>query len=431
MDWGFGNPNKTATLIALIMIAVWLLGYVHRWGFWTALALFTGFGFCLILTESRGGLVALMIGGLIVLAWTPRPFPPWRLVSLLVACCALAIFAFVIHAQSRYVQEFSGEDRSVDNRLLIWEQVPTMIHDAPNGWGLGRSGDAYMQWYQPITRGEGYRTLVNSHLTWLTELDWPGRIVYVSAWAAIFIIVWPSSGQRWFSVPLGIWIAFAICASFSSVAEARSLWMIPLSALASVVTARFRYSLWPKTDVWLWGSLASSAMVAAIFLVGTLPSPPSSIHCPQPGVVTLGTASPRIWIVAPSRSVLGEHYGHEVRRGFAANTTFNETGLGIVSSLKNAPANQTLVFSGQVPSAWETLHPIRIILINPKPPSTETLQALLANPSITVIVGEFSQNEDYWSEQAQDHPNIKLQLVPGSEDYIPNWMQEIATAIKG
>jgi hypothetical protein len=54
MDWGLGNPNKTAALIALIMIAVWILGYIRDWGFWVALALFTGFGVCLILTQSRG-----------------------------------------------------------------------------------------------------------------------------------------------------------------------------------------------------------------------------------------------------------------------------------------------------------------------------------------------------------------------------------------
>src|ERR1700722_6908987 len=136
MDWGFGNPNKTATLIALIMIAVWILGYVRRGGFWAALILFTGFGVCLILTQSRGGLVGVMMGGLIVLAWTPRPFPFRGFMAVIGVCVGFAIFAFIINAESRYTQGFSGEDRSVDNRLLIWEQVPGMIRDAPNGWGL-------------------------------------------------------------------------------------------------------------------------------------------------------------------------------------------------------------------------------------------------------------------------------------------------------
>jgi hypothetical protein len=306
-----------------------------------------------------------------------------------------------------------------------------MIRDAPNGWGLGKSGEAYMQWYQPISRGEGYRTLVNSHLTWLVELNWWGRRAYLLSWVAIPILLWPRSDHRWFSIPLGIWIAFGICASFSSVAEAPLLWIIPILALVSALVVRFRRRLWPEPYFWLWGGLASSIIMATIFLRETLLTTSSNIHCPHEGVVTLGTPSPKIWIVAPNRSVLGEHFGHEARRGYEANPVYRQTGLGIVTLLKDAPANQTLVFSGQVPLSLAALRPTQIILINPKPISTDLFQALLANPSITVVVGEFSRNKDYWSQQSRDHPNIKVQLVVGSEEYIPNWTQEIANAIKG
>jgi hypothetical protein len=431
MDWGFGNPNKTATLIALIMIAVWILGYVRKWGFWAALTLFTGFGICLILTQSRGGLVGAIVGGLIVLAWALRPFPFWRFLAVIVACAVLAIFALVINAESRYVKGLSGKDQSVENRLLIWKQVLSMIHDAPNGWGLGKSGEAYMQWYQPVSRGEGYRTLVNSHLTWLTELNWLGRIGYVFSWAAVLVLLWPRRDCRWFSIPFATWIILGICASFSSVAEAPLLWVIPIMAFGSVLVVRYRRSLWPEAHFWIEGAVVSSAIIAIIWLGGTLLATPSIIHCSHEGMVTLGATSPKIWIVAPNRNVLGEHFGHEVRRGYEANAIYGQTGLGIVTLLKNAPTNQILVFSGQVPLSLEALHPTQVILINPKPVSTDVLQALLANPSITVVVGEFSRNKDYWNKQSREHPNIKVQLVAGSEEYIPNWMQEIANAIKG
>jgi hypothetical protein len=429
MDWGLGNPNKTAALIATIMLAVWVLAYVRKWGFWLALPLFTGFGLCLILTLSRGALVGLVSGGPFLLAWAPRPFPFSRTASLVAACIALAIFAWGINAPARYTQGLATKDPSIANRLLIWEQVPAMIYDAPNGWGIGRSGDAYMQWYQPINRSEGYRTLVNSHLTWLAELDWPGRIVYVFAWVTAFILLLPRSDQRWYSIPFGIWVAFAICAAFSSVAEAPLIWIVPVLALLSVVIARFRQKSWPEMNVWLWGSAGASAIIATMSVSAILASPPSAIHCSRAGIFTLGTTSPKIWIVAPNRNVLGEHYGHEVRRGYESSTTLHQTGLGIVTQLKNAPANETLVFSGQVPSSLAAFHPTRIILINPKPLSADELQALLVNPSIMVVVGEFSQNKEYWSKQSQVHPNIRVQLVLGSEEYIPNWMAEITNGI--
>jgi hypothetical protein len=430
MDWGFGNPNKTAALIALIMIAVWTFGYIRKWGFWAAFTLFTGLGVCLILTQSRGGLVGVVIGGLIVLAWAPRPFPFWRSLAVIVACAALAVFALAINAESRYVKGLSGKDQSIENRFLIWKQVPSMIHDAPNGWGIGKSGDAYMQWYQPINRGEGYRTLVNSHLTWLTELNWLGRIGYVFSWAAIFVLLWPRRDCRWFSIPFATWIILGVCASFSSVAEVPLLWVIPIMALVGVLVVRYRRSLWPEARLWIWGAFASISTIAIIWLEGTLLATPSNIHCPYEGVVTLGAVSPKIWIIAPNRSVLGEHFGHEARQGYEANAVYSQTGLGIVTLLKDAPAKQTLVFSGQVPLSLEASHPAQIILINPKPLSTDMLQALLANASITVVVGEFSRNKDYWNQQSREHPNIKVQLVVGSEEYIPNWMQEIADAIK-
>ena len=62
MDWGLGNPNKTGTLIAVLMVALWLLAGMKRVGFEITLALFVGLGVCLVQTASRGALVAVMTG---------------------------------------------------------------------------------------------------------------------------------------------------------------------------------------------------------------------------------------------------------------------------------------------------------------------------------------------------------------------------------
>jgi hypothetical protein len=56
MDWGFQNPNKTAVFIACLMLALWLAACVWRRGFWLALPAFTGLGYCLVHTYSRGGM---------------------------------------------------------------------------------------------------------------------------------------------------------------------------------------------------------------------------------------------------------------------------------------------------------------------------------------------------------------------------------------
>jgi hypothetical protein len=429
MDWDFGNPNKTATLITLIMIAVWGLCYIWKRGFWMALGLFIGFGTCLILTQSRGGLIGAIVGELIVLAWIPRPYPLSRSLAVAGSCVALIILALVLNTETRITKGFSGEDLSIKNRLLIWEQVPAMVHDAPNGWGLGKSGDAYMQWYQPITRGEGYRTLVNSHLTWLAEFNWWGRIAYVTSWGFIFILLWPCSKHRWFSIPFALWIAFGICASFSSVAEAPILWIIPLTALIQVLMTRFQEKNWPRPGAWVAVAVALTVVMGGARLWKSNAAS-SSIFCPHAGTVTICSASPKLWLISPDKAVLGEHYGHEIRRGFADETIFKQMGLGIASELKNVPQNQIVIFSGPVPATFAASNPARIILINPEPVTEDLIQALARFPKVTVIVGEYSRNKNYWSEQAGLHSNIKCQISQGSEDYLSKWMHDLASAVK-
>jgi hypothetical protein len=62
-----------------------------------------------------------------------------------------------------------ASDASVGNRFMLWRAGLAMAHDCPGGWGAGNSGAAFMEWYQPLDRQEGYRTMVNAPLTLLVE----------------------------------------------------------------------------------------------------------------------------------------------------------------------------------------------------------------------------------------------------------------------
>lgn len=104
MDWGLGNPNKTAVLIAELIVISWGLAYWKRWGFWASLIVSTILEVCLVLTYSRGGLVA-MICGMGILAWlAPKPWPKARIIA---GICSLAILfasAWYTKAGARYGQ---------------------------------------------------------------------------------------------------------------------------------------------------------------------------------------------------------------------------------------------------------------------------------------------------------------------------------------
>ena len=78
--------------------------------------------------------------------------------------------------------EALGQDASVGNRMELWNSALQMAAENVHGFGSGQSGEQYMQWYQPLDRQEGYRTMVNSYLTFLVEQGWfgPGRFSWDS-----------------------------------------------------------------------------------------------------------------------------------------------------------------------------------------------------------------------------------------------------------
>lgn len=133
MDWGLGNPNKTAAVIAGLMIAVWALTAFKKWGFWAALFLFTGLGIALLHTFSRGGAVAAFAGLLMVWFGSARPWPKQKVLAILASLFVLTFYGFYLKAGDRFSQGIVEEDRSISNRLELWKMAPAMMVDAPGG----------------------------------------------------------------------------------------------------------------------------------------------------------------------------------------------------------------------------------------------------------------------------------------------------------
>jgi len=155
MDWGFDNPNKTATLIAEIIIAIWGFSYIKKWGWWLALISSCILGGCLIHTFSRGGLIAALIGLLILVIFNYlRAFSLAKFIATGITVLIVSIYAIYLTAPDRYAQGILKEDLSINNRIMLWKMAPAMMLDAPGGWGIGNSGNAFMRWYQPLVHNK-------------------------------------------------------------------------------------------------------------------------------------------------------------------------------------------------------------------------------------------------------------------------------------
>ncbi len=418
MDWGLGNPNKTAALIAMLMVFVWALAAIRRGGFWAALTLFTGLGICLVHTYSRGGIIAAAVGIGILIVTARRPWPKSRIAALSASVWCIIGFSILIQAHQRYSQGIAMEDRSISNRLAIWKTAPRMMVDAPAGWGVGNSGRAYVQWYQPLDRTETYRTLVNSHLTWLVEFGWPGRFFYLLFWSSMAAWCWPCRRTVANGVPLAVWSCFFVAAAFSSVAESPWLWIVPAAAAVQAGVCRWisgsRFSL-------LNLGLPSAAALAGCLILYLTGAATESGVARSGEVVTFGPGQPRGHVVTDP-SVLGKNAGR-VFREYAGRHAFPS--MGFSESLRDLPhGGIPLLVLGGVSSSVDPAdiraacaRARRVIIVNPKIVPQMIGLAERAAGTLTVCFGEFAQSpgREEWSRAAT------VRLLPGIGDYIPDW----------
>jgi len=418
MDWGLGNPNKTAALVAMLMVAVWSFAYIRRWLFWLSLVLFTGLGISLIHTFSRGGVVAFLFGLTPLIYFALRPWPKCKIIGCIVSIGLILGVSIYLDATGRYEEGLTTEDRSITNRLAIWRVAPKMMIDAPYGWGIGNSGKSYMEWYQPLDHIEQYRTLVNSHLTWLVEFNWPSRFLYISSWIIIFFICWPNEGVRPLSIALGIWIAFAVGAAFSSVAESPWLWILPLISLSAALVIRFQCKLWP--DLKMWGLLFVGAGVSMFVLValGTTSSG-MDIHAVN-GCTILGAKKPTVWILIDDK-IMGQNYGHILRQYLSSSGSTYSIGIADSDAALPTLTGKTVVLAGSIYD-MEKLRQIlpaaqRIILLNPTFFPQQVGLEKQESRNILVVYGEFTQSPSVnrWASCS----NIKR--IVGVGDFLPQW----------
>jgi hypothetical protein len=427
MDWGLGNPNKTAALIACLMITIWTIAYMWRRGFWFILPIFTALGWCLVQTYSRGGMLALLAGIAILLVWTPRPWPKARWIAVGTSLWIVGFFILYARAEARYGQGLFAGDQSINSRLVIWKQLPEMLAAAPWGWGWGKAGDSYTQWFQPADQSVNYLNLINSHFTWMVEGGWIFSVLYAFTWAVILLLCWPTSESCIKAVPMAVWIAFGVSGFFSHVEESVWLWILPLLFLGYAVWNRFHLKQWPTLLSVGLGGLISTCVVAGLILIGfvgaSLPIKATD------GAVVLGRG-PDINVIFVDRAVMGKLYGHTLRRFLAKNRDWLSDNTYIVSESPDyvTPASMhEMIVSGQMMHdakvASDLNHSDQIILINPDCFPNETKWVAGMASKTSVYFGEYSQSPARSSWVS--YPIVKSLLIDGASDFVPSWPQAV------
>lgn len=177
--FGFANPNHAAALIVMLIVTLWTIrletgnGGANHWFCVFELILCAA----LFYTYSRAGTLALAVSA--VLFWGLRysVLPPgtgaarrkkYILPYVLYGAIILSVY-FYSGISRRNLNSFILPDKAIGNRFEIWRGGLKMLADMPLGTGTALSGRIYTLFYLPAASSLGYRTLINSFLTFLVE----------------------------------------------------------------------------------------------------------------------------------------------------------------------------------------------------------------------------------------------------------------------
>lgn len=425
--WSFGldNPNKAAALLALILlllVAAALRARRRAAGWcWGLLATIAGLG--LVHTFSRGGIVAFLAGMAVLLVGERKNLLAGRRwLPVAMAACVMAVAAVWTGFAGRLAHSLPGDDASAGNRLAVWRNAPSMMVDAPGGWGFGASGDAFMGWYQPLDRTERYRTLVNSHLTWLVECGWPGRLCYMGFWLLVVGMGLVRLKVRGDPLPLALWLAFATAASFSSVAEDWRVCALPLATLPPLLhTACTRAATAARRPVAVATLPTSLLLLGGLAILGAACRPsgvPPIRRSPDGTRLILGKGRPSTWAVCDPETMGGAAFGRRLR-AFAQAPEGRDRAFGLARTLEAVPPDvRRLALCGRagdedpaILDRFPALADVRIL--SPSRPE-KWLAARSARPGLRVFCGAFAAACP--PEDAEG-----LTVVPGAADYLPDW----------
>jgi O-antigen ligase len=273
-SFGFENPNKAAVVFVCALPLLWWLWQMawrigNRWLRLPALlvssGLLMGAWYCLIMTFSRGGLVAAALALAYGIAWGIRrcrkPGMWWKNAQamLTVLLIAALIGGTVWNGLGGRSADALGKDASVGNRVELWGSALQMAVENPRGFGTGKSGEQYLQWYQPTERQEGYRTMVNSYLTFLVEQGWLWFGLSLSGFAIFWAWTKPGAEERLAVALRASILGFLVAGTFSTTMEETRLWIFP-AACAVLLTG---LAAWKKKPLERTSLLASGGWLLA------------------------------------------------------------------------------------------------------------------------------------------------------------------------
>lgn len=448
-SFGFENPNKAAALIASLLPLLWVIAQ-SGWSIkrpavkWLLVLLGSGMlcagWWLLFMTFSRGGIVAA-VAGFLYIGWRERQMlfireNRARLAVRLATALGIAVLFAGTNAAERSTQWVAKREGAVENRFELWRGGLAMIAEIPQGVGRGKSGAAYMQWFQPLDSKTRYRTLVNSYLTFAVEQGM--GIFALALFSAILLWRWSDvSNTGWMgAIKIGArasLVAFAVAGFFSTTMEEWMLWIVPAACCFALVlgTMRSQKRQSVGTTV-LMAAIISLACCAGLYAAGLIAASKQSVKIAYCGeevrIEPRAGARGRDFVFGVDDTVLGENYGKLLRRlaiERIATVHFNGT-------VQNQ--HQVFVATGETISRLTSEKPgLSLILIAPARIDSSDAHKILKNAkSVALFLPSFDDDGrvSFWKEAAAE-TGIKPLLLEGVGSQVESAWDDLVKRLEG
>lgn len=420
LDWfnfGISSANRTGAFIACLIAFTWCLyAFRIKWlSILTWIANLVLFYF-LVQTASRGALVSLTAASIFFLFFSGFKRSR-RTVFFVLFWFACALLILLQSRLSHRMEEMvTLQSSSANCRMDIYLSGLKMLTDAPSG--VHSPIETYMQWYQDPNDSERYLSMINSHLEFLCANGLLLRLGYITLWVFIFFLLFPSSHALLSSACFSVWICFALCATFSNVANYWVLWIIPtVSFILGVVYNRARLKNYRFYSLVILISLVSFITLHTISYLLPREAP---LHFRNNGDVLVGNGTAKICVFNPIERIVGTHFGSELIN------IQKDTDAPILVS-KNFPQHNVdkLIICSTLPENTNEIYSKELIFLNTFPPNNLSKYRCL---KIAALIGGFTdwRIRRAWEKVANNKKyDIKLNVLNGVADYIPNWTEFI------
>jgi len=359
-------PNKT---LKRLFFALLLVVEILLW-------------FVLAKTYSRGALIAAAVCfvccNAFLLCRSLEKYKVWEvaLIKIIIISAIISYTGF----SNRISPEYIGNDGSTSGRIALWAGGLKMIYQAPiYGWGVDKSGEEYINWFQDFSDDRKYAGMVNSYLHIAVERGLPTLFAILAILAFSLFAnfrLWKRNRDL-FALALGLAL-LSLCISniFSTLWIVSSIQCAGIMLLVICLTypiLKTRSCLYFRESIMLSIISAFSICLCLYFAGFALQPKFISKHSDHITLASDKRNAKRIAIIVDN-DTFGKYFGKTIRQAYVNMKSKNILDVYYKAPSKVKEYDEILITGGHAP-LFQPPSSAKVIYINP-----------IGNPLISSVI---------------------------------------------